>query len=144
MKQFKKIIAIIILCSQMITQVWANETMQTPCYINTIDKENSDFENGNWKYQFTASDSISLLLEEGKKHTFLMVNGKISSENVIIQNDISFVSLKGICRELNLNLQKEENKSFITNGTDIFTINDNKHAINFVCSSNPFCRVGTN
>lgn len=48
MKQFKKIITTVILCSQFLTQVWANEAVQTPCYINTVDVENSDFENGNW------------------------------------------------------------------------------------------------
>ncbi len=68
MKQFKKIITTVILCSQILTQVWANEVVQTPCYINIVDVENSDFENGNWKYKFTASDSTSLTLEEGQKH----------------------------------------------------------------------------
>lgn len=120
MKQFKRIITTIIFCSQILTQVWANETIQTPCYINTVDIEISDFENGNWKYQFTASDGTSLTLEEGQKHTFLITNGKISSENVVIQNDISFVSLEGICKELNL--QEEENKNSIKNGLDTVTI----------------------
>lgn len=120
MKQFKKIITAVILCSQFLTQVWAKEAVQTPCYINTVDIENSDFENGNWKYKFTASDGTSLTLEEGQKHTFLIVNGKISSENVVIQNDISFVSLKGICKELHL--QKEENKNSIKNGLDSIVI----------------------
>ena len=120
MKQFKKIITTVILCSQFLTQVWANEAVQTPCYINTVDVENSDFENGNWKYQFTASDGTSLTLKEGQKHTFLIINGKISSENVVIQNDISFVSLEGICKELHL--QKEENKNSIKNGLDTVTI----------------------
>ena len=129
MKQFKKIIAATILCSQIMTQAWADEMIQTPCYINAVDTENSDFENGNWKYQFTTSDSISLLLEEGKKHTFLIVNGKISFEDVIIQNDISFISLEGICKELNLNLQKEENRSIITNGTSVFTIDNTSLAM---------------
>ncbi|NDO47102.1 hypothetical protein [Clostridium sp. MD294] len=120
MKQFKRIIATTILCSQILTQVWANEVVQTPCYINIVDVENSDFENGNWKYKFTASDSTSLTLEEGQKHTFLIINGKISFENVVIQNDISFISLEGICKELNL--QKEENKNSIKNGLDSIVI----------------------
>ena len=107
MKQFKKIITTVILCSQILTQVWANEVVQAPCYINTVDIVNSDFENGNWKYQFTASDGTSLTLEEGQKHTFLIVNGKLYSENVVIQNDISFVSLEGICKELNLQKEAE-------------------------------------
>lgn len=120
MKQFKKIIATTILCSQFLTQVWANEAVQTPCYINIVDVENSDFENGIWKYQFAASAGTSLTLEEGQKHTFLIINGKISFENVVIQNDISFISLEGICKELNL--QKEENKNSIKNGLDTVTI----------------------
>lgn len=50
-------------------------------------------------------------MEEGKRHTFLIINGKISSENVIIQNDVSFISIDAISEELNL--QKEKTEKFL-------------------------------
>lgn len=102
-----------ILLSQIFCiQALADENTNIPCYQTTVDTETSNFDEGVWKYKFTSSSKGNVILEEGKKHTFLVINGGISSEKIVIENGRAYIGLDGICRELNLS--KEENEDAIT------------------------------
>ena len=92
--------------------VLASEITNGPCYQNIVDTENSNFEEGEWKYRFTSSSGGNVILAEGEKHTFLVINGGISSEKIVIENGRAYIGLDGICREFNLS--KEETEDAIT------------------------------
>lgn len=115
----KRIVAFAVLFSQVFCgQVWASEREGNLCYKNVIDTENSNFEEGVWKYRFISSFGEELILEEGRKHTFLIINGSMSSENIVIENGRSYIGIDGICSELNLSKKEEENAITIENGLD--------------------------
>ena len=124
MKLFRKKIFICgILFSQVFcTQAWAGEEVNSICYQNTIDTENSNFDEGLWKYKFEASAGENVILEEGEKHTFLIINGSISSEDIVIKNARSYIELKGICRELDLPIKEANEHIIIENGSDIVVL----------------------
>lgn len=104
-----------ILLSQIFCiQALAGENTNIPCYQTTVDTETSNFEEGVWKYKFTSSSEGNMILEEGKKHMFLVINGGISSEKIVIENGRAYIGLDVICRELNLS--KEETEDAITVG----------------------------
>lgn len=97
--------------------VLASEITNGPCYQNIVDTENSNFEEGEWKYKFTSSSGGNVILAEGEKHTFLVINGGISSEKIVIENGRAYIGLDGICRELNLS--KEETEDAVTVGNSL-------------------------
>lgn len=98
-------------------QALAGENTNTPCYQTTVDAENSNFEEGVWKYKFTPSSGGNVILEEGEKYTFLVINGGISSEKIVIENGRAYIGLDGICREFNLS--KEETEDAVTVGNSL-------------------------
>jgi hypothetical protein len=107
------------ICGILLSQIFciqalAGENTNTPSYQTTVDTETSNFDEGVWKYKFTSYSGGNVILEEGKKHTFLVINGGISSEKVVIENGRAYIGLDGICGELNLS--KEETKDAITVG----------------------------
>ncbi len=97
--------------------VLASEITNGPCYQNIVDTENSNFEEGEWKYKFTSSSGGNVILAEGEKHTFLVINGGISSEKIVIENGRAYIGLDGICREFNLS--KEETEDAVTVGNSL-------------------------
>ena len=99
-------------------QALAGENTCIPCYQTTVDTENSNFEEGVWKYKFTSSSGENVILEEGKKHTFLVINGGISSEKIVIEDGRAYIGLDGICRQLGLSKRETE---------DAITIENNKN-----------------
>ena len=102
-----------ILLSQVFCgQVLANGDINDPCYQNVVDTENSNFGEGEWKYKFTSSSGENVILEEGERHTFLIINGGISSEKIVMENGRAYIGIDGICRELNLS--QIETKDMIT------------------------------
>lgn len=107
-------------CGMLLSQIFscqalAGDAINSPCYQTTVDIENSNFDEGAWKYKFTSSGE-SVILEEGEKYTFLMINGGISSEKVVIEDGLAYMGIDGICR--GLNLSKEESGDAIIVGND--------------------------
>lgn len=96
-------------------QALAGENTCIPCYQTTVDTENSNFEEGVWKYKFTSSSGENVILEEGKKHTFLVINGGISSEKIVIEDGRAYIGLDGICRQLGLSKRETEDAITIEN-----------------------------
>ena len=106
MKNLRRMLACGLLLSQLFCgQAWAAE-VHTPCYRNSVDTENSDFDKGEWKYRFTADSGQETVLTEGEKHTFLIINGGLSAEHIIIENGRAFMELGALCDALGL--QREE------------------------------------
>lgn len=115
--QGKRILVCGLLFSQLFCgQAWAAEG-NTPCYRNSVDTENSDFETGAWKYRFTADAGQETLLAEGEKHTFLIINGGLSAEHVIIENGRAFMEFGTLCDALGL--EREEVKDIALAGRTI-------------------------
>ena len=113
----KRILAYGLLVSQLFCeQAWAAE-IYTPCYRNSVDTENSDFENGTWKYRFTADSGQETVLADGEKHTFLIINGGLSAEPVIIEDGRAFMELGALCDALGL--QSEAGKKTALAGRTI-------------------------
>lgn len=107
------------ICGILLSQIFciqalAGENINTPCYQTTVDAETSNFDEGMWKYKFTSYSGGNMILEEGKKHTFLVINGGVSSEKLAIENGRAYIGIDGICRECNLS--KEETEDAITVG----------------------------
>ena len=93
MKNLRRMLACGLLFSQLFCgQAWAAE-VHTPCYRNSVDTENSDFDKGEWKYRFTADSGQETVLTDGEKHTFLIINGGLSAEHIIIENGRAFMEL---------------------------------------------------
>ena len=68
MKNLRRMLACGLLLSQLFCgQAWAAE-VHTPCYRNSVDTENSDFDKGEWKYRFTADSGQETVLTDGEKH----------------------------------------------------------------------------
>lgn len=109
--------------------VLASEITNGPCYQNIVDTENSNFEEGEWKYKFTSSSGENVILAEGEKHTFLVINGGISSEKIVIENGRAYIGIDGICRELNLS--KEETEDAITVGNSLNRVILDKRSLLF-------------
>ena len=108
MKNLRRMLACGLLFSQLFCgQAWAAE-VHTPCYRNSVDTENSDFDKGEWKYRFTADSGQETVLTDGEKHTFLIINGGLSAEHIIIENGRAFMELGALCDALGL--QREEVK----------------------------------
>lgn len=117
MKFPRRILICGILFSQLFGgQAWAAEG-NTPCYRNSVDTENSDFETGAWKYRFTADAGQEAVLADGEKHTFLIINGGLSAERVIIENGRAFMEFGALCDALGL--QSEEGKDIALAGKTI-------------------------
>lgn len=89
-----------------------------PTYSITVDTEKSDFENGSWKYRLTTENGISLLLTEGEKPPFLLINGSISDLPVWIENGVSFVPLEGISTALPISVRQIKNYGIQTKERD--------------------------
>lgn len=105
-----------ILLSQIFCiQALANENTNIPCYQTIVDTETSNFEEGVWKYKFTSSSGGNVILEEGKKYTFLVINGGISSEKIVIENGRAYIGLDEICRECNLSREETEDAVTVEN-----------------------------
>ena len=117
MKNLRRMLACGLLFSQLFCgQAWAAE-VHTPCYRNSVDTENSDFDKGDWKYKFTADSGQEAVLTDGEKHTFLIINGGLSAEHVIIENGRAFMELGALCDALGL--QREEVKDPALSGKTI-------------------------
>ena len=63
---------------------------------------------GEWKYRFIMDSWAGDQLTEGEKHTFLIINGGLSAEHIIIENGRAFMELGALCDALGL--QREEVK----------------------------------
>lgn len=121
-EEFKKDVACGLLLSQLFCgQAWAAE-VHTPCYRNSVDTENSDFDKGEWKYRFTADSGQETVLTDGEKHTFLIINGGLSAEHIIIENGRAFMELGALCDALGL--QREEVKDTALSGKTICVENE--------------------
>lgn len=119
----KRIVVCGLLFSQVFCgQVWANEKNNI-CYQNCVDIENSDFYTGEWKYKFTSSSGYKVMLEEGEKHTFLIINGSLSTEDIIIENGRAFIELKALCSALGLRVSENEKMMIVENDSDVVTVN---------------------
>ena len=122
MKNLRRMLACGLLLSQLFCgQAWAAE-VHTPCYRNSVDTENSDFDKGEWKYRFTADSGQETVLTEGEKHTFLIINGGLSAEHIIIENGRAFMELGALCDALGL--QREEVKDMALSGKTICVENE--------------------
>lgn len=67
MKNLRRMLACGLLLSQLFCgQAWAAE-VHTPCYRNSVDTENSDFDKGDWKYKFTADSGQEAVLTGWRK-----------------------------------------------------------------------------
>ncbi len=69
-----------------------------PAIGHSVDTENSDFDKGEWKYRFTADSGQETVLTDGEKHTFLIINGGLSAEHIIIENGRAFMDAWGVVR----------------------------------------------
>ena len=122
MKNLRRMLACGLLLSQLFCgQAWAAE-VHTPCYRNSVDTENSDFDKGEWKYRFTADSGQETVLTDGEKHTFLIINGGLSAEHIIIENGRAFMELGVLCDALGL--QREEVKDMALSGKTICVENE--------------------
>lgn len=119
----KRIVVCGLLFSQVFCgQAWANERNNI-CYQNNVDMENSDFYTGEWKYKFTSSSGFKVMLEEGKKHIFLIINGRLFAEDIIIENERAFIELKTLCSALGLHVSENKKMIIVENDSDIVTVN---------------------
>lgn len=122
MKNLRRMLACGLLFSQLFCgQAWAAE-VHTPCYRSSVDTENSDFDKGDWKYKFTADFGQEAVLKDGEKHTFLIINGGLSAEHIIIENGRAFMELGALCDALGL--QREEVKDAALYGKTICVENE--------------------
>lgn len=130
-EEFKKDVGLRLLLSQLFCgQAWAAE-VHTPCYRNSVDTENSDFDKGEWKYRFTADSGQETVLTEGEKHTFLIINGGLSAEHIIIEKRTCLHGAGALCDALGL--QREEVKDMA------LSWQDNLRGKRDLCSGARFC-----
>ena len=119
----KRITAFVLFFSQLFCgQALAGELPTGPCYTSDIDTEASNFDKGIWYYRCTAASGTEVLLEEGDKHTFLMINGSLSEENVILENGRAYMDLNKLCAALGLSVQETAAALTIGNGSDAITL----------------------
>lgn len=129
-RSWEKTVVCGILLSQIVCcPVLAKEHTNGPCYQNTVDTEHSNFDEGAWKYRFSSSSGADVILEEGKKHTFLMINGSISSEKMVIEKGRAYIGIEGLCRELEL--RKTETADAITVENDRERVTLDKKTLSF-------------
>ena len=84
MKNLRRMLACGLLFSQLFCgQAWAAE-VHTPCYLNSVDTENSDFDKGEWEYRFKADSGPETVLTEGEKHTFFIILGSLPAAHNIL------------------------------------------------------------
>ena len=78
MKNLRRMLACGLLFSQLFCgQAWAAE-VHTPCYRNSVDTENSDFDKGDWKYKFTADSGQEAVLTIWLSRSLWTQSGKLS------------------------------------------------------------------
>lgn len=123
----------IVVCGLLVSQIfsglaWANEKNDI-CYQNTVDIENSDFDAGKWNYVFTSSSGFQVMLEEGKKHIFLIINGSLFAEDIIMENGCAFMELRALCSALGLRVSENEKRLIVENGSAIVTVDRKTLAI---------------
>lgn len=105
----KQIVVCMVLFSQAFCgQALAKENEKGLCYRNVVDTENSNFEEGIWKYRFISSAGEELILEEGRSHTFFVVDGEILFEDLLIENGKAYIAVDRIGNILDISKREEE------------------------------------
>ncbi len=101
-----------------VNTAWASEPITSPCYMNQIDREHSNFDEGVWKYKFLSSSGVEVILEHDISHTFFMVNGNITDDDMVLVNNRAFAEIKEFCQYFNLAIKEDADTLVITSNND--------------------------
>lgn len=107
---------------QMTLQVAAQDEKKDYYYWCSVDADNSDFDNGHWKYIMTTHNGLKFSLTQENPFPFFIVNGEISSIPLVVEKGVSFVPLKALCKEINIPYEERGSAITLQHDTNTFAI----------------------